>query len=123
MQVKISHQDGNGKIRKVFDNKDLDACRYLGAADTLPVLKDTMNKINESLGYSFKTCPLTEISIRNGSFSYNTTIDSEINVGAIVFPNGLMNAYVRLYNQKDPNILTLSFNIKISVATNRNKLT
>jgi hypothetical protein len=75
-------------------------------------MKETLQKLNNTLGNCFKPCPLSEIRIQNATFSYNETFKT-VPRPALPFPNGIMRTYARAYNNKDNNIFTLNFAVKI----------
>jgi NAD-dependent dihydropyrimidine dehydrogenase PreA subunit len=115
MDVKVTHQDENGKIRQIFNMKDLDVCKIINNLETVPVLKDSITFLNVSCGYCMKPCPSFELKMENGTLSYPT---SNIPKDTVSFPNGIIRANVRLYNNRDSNIFTLFFSVKISIANN-----
>lgn len=110
--MKVNHQDENGKNRQVFSSNNLDACRSIEAVNSLPILKDSIEQVNSSFRYSLVNCPWNELKIKNGTFSYNTTDMSKVQVGPAAFPNGIISTYVRLYNNRDKNIFTFGFAVK-----------
>lgn len=108
-----------GNYRDIITLSKIDVCRMNDSNAFIGALREEVNFYNSQLGYPWKPCPWKTIEALNGSLSFPENISyEEAKKLPRLMPNGEYRVNIRLFNDRDNNIITIRFIITLKVFTN-----
>lgn len=103
------------EFKRILGWPKIDVCKFANDVDKYPIIKNQLRVVNESLNGFLHQCPYKKVEIVNATFS----LKGRENLEAFVFPNGENKFNVRIYNNRDKNILSLEIVLMQQLVKNK----